>query len=151
MLIDYFDFDLTKLETMCNLLDAKYNKRVKSLTAGEVVELDELAEKLGLDHFRFKYFERTRLNNQIPLTVRGEFYGIINPSDEQFKELQFKYLYIPDNVSRHFSLQKDIFKSIEVVIPKNVRRIRNLGILVKPDPRFAFMIKSQMYGKQFWF
>ena len=84
LLIDGFNVDLEKLETICNLLDQHYYKRVKSLTAEEVRELDAVANKLGLDNQRFKYLERSQANSQVALTVRGHFYGLVNPSEEQY-------------------------------------------------------------------
>ena len=69
--IDKFNISLDKLETICNLLDKRYHKRVRSLTLEEVKELDAIAEKLGLDHECSKYLERSMMNTQVPLTVRA--------------------------------------------------------------------------------
>jgi hypothetical protein len=85
------EVDLTKLETICHLTDQKYHKRVQSLSADEVQELDEIVETAGLDHFRYKYYERTQSNSQIPLTVRAELYGLINPSEEEFEAREYFY------------------------------------------------------------
>ena len=63
LVIDEFDVDLAKLETICSLIDKKYHKRVKSLTSHEVKELEAVAETLSLDTERYKFLERTYLNN----------------------------------------------------------------------------------------
>ena len=59
------DCDLSTLETVCNLLDSKANKRVASFSGAEVERLDRFVEQMGVDHERYKYFHRTTIGNEM--------------------------------------------------------------------------------------
>ena len=61
--MDEFDIDLKSIEIICTLLDKYDNETIGNLDVEQVQKMDQTVDILGLDQYRWRYYQRSRLND----------------------------------------------------------------------------------------